>query len=110
MGLSKSFGFTTSVAPSCFAISNFDSLVSMAIIRPAFAITEPINTDKPMPPKPNTATVSPACTLAALVTAPIPVVTPQPSRHTFSSGASFGILANEISATTVCSAKVDVPM
>ena len=41
-----------------------------------------------MPPRPNTATVAPGCTLAVLSTAPMPVVMPQPSRQTLSSGAS----------------------
>jgi hypothetical protein len=48
--------------------------------------------------------------LAVLSTAPMPVVTPQPSRQTFSSGASLGILATEISGSTVYSEKVEVPM
>eukprot|EP00166_Cyanidium_caldarium_P005565 ctg_6843.g463 len=40
------------------------------------------------------ATVSPALTLAVLITAPMPVVTPHPSRQTFSSGASLGDLGH----------------
>jgi hypothetical protein len=40
----------------------------------------------------------------------MPVVTPQPSRHTFSSGASGAIFATAISGTTVYSEKVEVPM
>ena len=40
----------------------------------------------------------------------MPVVTPQPSRQTLSSGASLSILASEISGTTVYSEKVEVPM
>ena len=56
------------------------------------------------------ATVAPGSTLAVLITAPIPVVTPQPSRQTFSSGASWAILASEISGSTVYSEKVEVPM
>ncbi len=63
-----------------------------------------------MPPRPNTATVAPGCTLAVFSTAPMPVVMPQPSRHTFSSGASARIFASAISGTTVHSANVDVPM
>ncbi len=54
--------------------------------------------------------MSPGCTLAVFITAPMPVVTPQPSRHTSSSGASLLIFASEISGTTVYSEKVDVPM
>ena len=41
---------------------------------------------------------------------PMPVVTPQPSRHTFSRGASWLILATAISGSTVYSEKVEVPM
>ncbi len=47
-----------------------------------------------MPPRPKTATVAPGSTLAVLSTAPMPVVTPQPSRQTFSSGASLRIFAS----------------
>ena len=82
----------------------------MAMMRPALACTAPWITARPMPPRPNTATVSPAFTLAVLCTAPMPVVTPQPSRQTFSSGASGLTLASEISGTTVYSLKVEVPM
>jgi hypothetical protein len=48
--------------------------------------------------------------LAVLSTAPMPVVTPQPSKHIFSSGASFLILASEISGNTVYWLNVLVPM
>ena len=54
-----------------------------------------------MPPKPKTATVEPASTLAVFNTAPIPVVTPQPSKQALSSGAALLIFANAISGTTV---------
>ena len=80
------------------------------MIRPAFAITAPWITDRPMPPRPNTATVEPGSTLAVLSTAPMPVVMPQPSRQTLSSGAALFTLAVEISAMTEYSEKVDVPM
>ena len=49
-------------------------------------------------------------TLAVFNAAPIPVVMPQPRRHTFSRGASLLILAREISGTTLYSEKVEVPM
>ncbi|VVP56841.1 hypothetical protein PS854_05723 [Pseudomonas fluorescens] len=80
------------------------------MMRAALAFTAPMTADRPMPPKPKMATVSPGLTLAVLSTAPIPVVTPQPSRQTFSSGASLAILATEISGNTVYSEKVEVPM
>lgn len=49
-------------------------------------------------------------TFAVLSAAPYPVGMPQPSRQTFSNGADSLTLANEIAATTVYSANVDVPM
>ncbi len=79
-------------------------------MRPALAITAPWMHDRPMPPRPNTATVEPASTLAVLSTAPMPVVTPQPSKQTLSSGAAGLILASAISGTTVYSEKVEQPM
>ena len=63
-----------------------------------------------MPPRPKTATAAPGWTRAVFSTAPMPVVTPQPRRHTLSSGASLRIFASAISGTTVYSANVDVPM
>ncbi|MNR26668.1 hypothetical protein D3C85_1438980 [compost metagenome] len=84
--------------------------MSIAMIRLALAILAPMIADKPIPPKPNIATVDPSSTLAVLRTAPIPVVTPQPSKQTCSRGAALGILANEISGTTVYSENVDVPI
>ena len=65
---------------------------------------------RPTPPRPNTATVAPGSTLAVFSTAPMPVVMPQPSRQTFSSGASLLTLATAISGNTVYSLNVDVPM
>ena len=92
------------------ANGNFAGLVSMAMMRPALAWRAPWITARPMPPRPNTATVSPACTLAVLCTAPMPVVTPQPSRQTCSWLACGLIFASDTSATTVYSLKVEQPM
>ena len=66
-------------------------------------------TESPTAPRPNTATVEPASTFIVLMTAPIPVVIPQPSKHTRSSFAAGFILAREISAHTVYCEKVEVP-
>ena len=110
IGLSWSFGLTQSVAPIERARSNFAGLVSIAMIRPAFAWRAPWITARPIPPRPNTATLSPVCTFAVLWTAPMPVVTPQPSRQTCSGFASGLTLASETSATTVYSLKVEQPM
>ncbi|MNL58709.1 hypothetical protein D3C87_1823690 [compost metagenome] len=84
--------------------------MSIAMMRPALAILAPIIADKPIPPNPKIATVAPSSTFAVFSTAPIPVVTPQPKRQTCSSGALLGILAKEISGTTVYSEKVEVPI
>ena len=82
----------------------------MAMMRPALAMTAPWMTDSPMPPSPNTATLAPGSTLAVFSTAPMPVVTPQPSRQTLSSGAAGLIFASAISGTTVYSENVEQPM
>jgi len=110
IGLSCSFGLTQSVAPNCRASANLEGLVSMAMMRPALAWRAPWITARPMPPRPNTATLSPSATLAVLCTAPMPVVTPQPSRHTCSGLACGLTLASDTSATTVYSEKVEQPM
>ncbi|MCY1440608.1 hypothetical protein D9M71_568910 [compost metagenome] len=110
MGVVYSFGLRNSVAPNSRATSNLAGLISMAMIWDALAILAPIIAAKPMPPNPKIATVAPSVTFAVLSTAPIPVVTPHPSRQTFSSGASLGILAREISGSTVYSEKVEQPM
>ncbi len=44
---------------------------------------------RPTPPQPKTATLAPGGTLARLKTGPAPASTPQLTRHTTSSGASF---------------------
>ena len=80
------------------------------MMRSAPASTAPWITESPIPPRPNTATLEPGSTFAVCSTAPIPVVTPQPSRQIWSSGASARTFASAISGTTVYSANVDVPM
>src|SRR6218665_3800 len=110
IGLAWSFGFTQSVAPMVRAKSNLPGLVSTPMMRPARASLAPCISARPMPPSPNTATVSPGLTLAVFFTAPRPVVTPQPSRHTCSWLAAGLIFASEISLTTVYSLNVEQPM
>ncbi len=110
MGFWKSLGLRHSVAPNWRASSNLVGLVSMPMMRPAFASFAPCTTARPMPPRPKTATESPGCTFAVKITAPRPVVTPQPSRHTCSLSASGLIFATDTSATTVYSLKVEQPM
>jgi hypothetical protein len=59
-----------------------------------------------MAPRPKTATLAPGSTAVVLRTAPMPVVTPQPSMQTVVRSAALSILARAISGTTVNSAKV----
>lgn len=63
-----------SVAPSCFAMSNLEGLVSMAKIRLAPLILLPCKAAKPTAPRPKTATEEPASTLQVLKAAPSPVL------------------------------------
>lgn len=54
-----------------------------AMMRAAPARLAASMTARPTAPSPNTATLVPGCTLAVLNTAPHPVETPQPRRHTW---------------------------
>jgi hypothetical protein len=56
------------------------------------------------------ATVAPSSTFAVFITAPMPVVTPQPSKQTSSHGAVLLTLAKEISGNTVYSENVEQPI
>ena len=58
--------------------SSRSGLMSTPTILFAPASFAPWMTLRPMPPSPNTTTLSPGWTLAVLTTAPTPVVTPQP--------------------------------
>lgn len=80
------------------------------MMRLAPAMRAPWMTLRPTPPRPNTATVAPASTFAVYSTAPTPVVMPQPSRHTLSSGDVFDTTHTAISGSTVYSLKHEVPM
>ena len=84
--------------PSAF--SSLNSTVSTATILEAAARTAPCTTLRPTPPQPKTATVLPVSTLALLITAPTPVITPQPMRQAFSRGTSFPILTSDPAPTT----------
>src|SRR5690349_3559704 len=58
----------------------------------------------PTPPQPNTATVEPDFTLAVLIAAPTPVVTPQPISAAAESGTSFETGTTLIAGHTTYSA------
>ncbi len=75
---STSFGLMKCVMPNLRAISWRAGLVSTPMILSAPTILAPWITFRPMPPSPNTTTLAPASTLAVKITAPMPVVTPQP--------------------------------
>jgi hypothetical protein len=61
-------------------------------------------------PRPKTATDELGSTLHVFRTAPRPVLTPHPNRHTLVRSAAMLILAHEISASTVYSDMVEHPM
>src|ERR1700730_2421601 len=94
---------SVSVAANCLANSSFDCWVSMAMTRSAPASAAPLTADNPTPPQPITATVEPGSTLAALSTAPTPVITPQPTSAARSNGMSGSIFTIEFSWTSICS-------
>src|SRR5262249_14210647 len=80
---------------------------SIAMMRSAPASAAPLTADNPTPPQPMMATVAPGSTLAALNTAPTPVITPQPTSAARSSGMSGSIFTIEFSCTNISSAKDD---
>ena len=63
----------------------------------------------PTPPQPNTTTDEPGVTLAVLMAAPTPVMTPQPTRPPISSGMSSSILTTPWCGMIVSSANVPAP-
>ena len=63
----------------------------------------------PTPPQPNTATLSPRPTPPVLMAAPIPAITPQPSRPAAAGDASGSTLVHWPAATRVLSAKAPIP-
>ena len=66
------------VIPNLRAIASLSSFRSTPMIMSAPAIRRPWITFNPIPPRPKTAAVDPISTPAVLITAPMPVVTPQP--------------------------------
>ena len=81
--------------------------MSTAMMRPAPAIAAPLIAERPTPPQPMTATVLPTSTFAVLMTAPTPVVTPQPMSAARSSGISGRIFTSACSWISICSANDD---
>ncbi|MNT85036.1 hypothetical protein D3C72_2251500 [compost metagenome] len=73
-----SLGLTKWVMPNLRAIASRPGFRSTPMILSAPTILAAWITFRPMPPRPNTTTLAPASTLAVKITAPTPVVTPQP--------------------------------
>ena len=75
---STSLGFTKWVMPKRSARARRCGFTSTPMILFAPTSRAPWMTLRPIPPSPNTTTFAPGSTPAVLITAPIPVVTPQP--------------------------------
>ena len=63
----------------------------------------------PTPPQPMTATLSPRCTLPVFIAAPMPAITPQPSRPATAAGASGSTFVHWPAATSVFSTNAPMP-
>ena len=65
--------------------------------------------EMPTPPQPNTTTDEPGVTLAVLMAAPTPVMTPQPTRRPISKGMSSSIFTTPWCGMIISSANVPAP-
>ena len=83
------------------------SETSTATIGSAATATAPSTALIPTPPQPSTATRSPGRTPAVRQTAPVPVVTAQPTIAATSHGTSCGIGTQQAAGTTAWSANAD---
>ena len=101
--------FTVCVAPNSLAHSSLRSSRSTATIVCAPANFAPAMAALPTPPQPNTATESPRVTPPVLMTAPMPAMTPQPSKPAAVAGALGSTLVHWPAATSVFSAKAPMP-
>ena len=97
------------VAPTFSASACLDSSGSTARIVVAPDTRAPWITDRPTPPHPITATVDPGLTFAVLITAPTPVVMPQPISAATSNGTSGSTLIAPCQGMTTSSAHVPHP-
>ena len=95
------------VAPKRDAHSSFCGMTSTAMIFAAPASTPPCTQFSPMPPTPNTAMVAPDSTLARLITAPKPVMMPQPISAARSKGTRGSIGMAPCSRTSVRSVNTE---
>ena len=82
---------------------------STATITDAPATLAPWMQEMPTPPQPKTTTELPGVTLAVLMAAPTPVITPQPTRLPISRGMSSSIFTTPWCGMIISSAKVPAP-
>src|SRR4051812_16154757 len=97
------------VAPNSFAHSSLRSSMSTATIVCAPASLAPAIAALPTPPQPNTATESPRPTLPVLIAAPMPAITPHPSRPAAVAGAASSTFVHCPLCTNVFSANAPMP-
>src|SRR5580704_579446 len=100
---------TVWVAPNSVASSSFRGSLSTAMMTAAPASLDPATAAHPTPPQPKTATESPGPTWPVYMAAPMPAITPQPSRPTASGRAAGLTLVHWPAATSVRSAKAPMP-
>ena len=79
------------MAPNCRASASFCGSTSMAMMRLARFTRRAWRALRPTPPQPYTTAVWPTSTLERYITAPTPVITPQPTRQAEVNGTSFGM-------------------
>ena len=84
--------------------------MSTAMIRAAPDTMAASREFSPTPPRPTTATVAPGGTLAVLMTAPAPVITPQPNSAASSIEISSPIGMTALRGTTAYSAKQETQL
>ena len=97
------------VAPNSRAHSSFLSSTSTAMIVFAPASRAPSTAPSPTPPQPITATVSPRPTPPVLIAAPMPAITPQPSRPAVAGAIAGLTFVHCPAATSVFSANAPMP-
>ncbi len=96
------------MAPNRSESASFCGLTSTASTGAAPTAAAAITAESPTPPQPITATRSPGRTPAVRQTAPMPVVTAQPTSPATSNGTSAGIFTHERSGSTQASANEEM--
>ena len=103
---SPSVAFTPCVAPNCLANSSLVSSKSTAMTGLAPRCAAAATAERPTPPTPIMATLSPCFTPAVWSTAPAPVMTAHPMMLSVSRSMSSGTFTTYISSAIVCVAHV----